>query len=183
MRKAYKMYPVLRAVFSIFYDKKYLKGRHFENSSIGWKWAFKSILTQKILWFNRHVPWPCSPFCQVGDPQNIEFHPDDLNNFQSHGVYFSNPFGGKIILGYGCYIAPNVGLITTNHDLYDPDQFTPAQDIILGQKCWIGMNAILLPGVVLGDHTVVAAGAVVTQSFPEGHCVLGGTPAKVIKKL
>ena len=43
------------------------------------------------------------------------------------------------------------------------------------------MNAVILPGVELGDHTVVGAGAVVTKSFSEGYCVIGGNPAKIIK--
>jgi acetyltransferase-like isoleucine patch superfamily enzyme len=40
-----------------------------------------------------------------------------------------------------------------------------------------------MPGVTLGDFTIVGAGAVVTKSFPEGHCILGGVPAKKIKDL
>jgi acetyltransferase-like isoleucine patch superfamily enzyme len=40
------------------------------------------------------------------------------------------------------------------------------------------MNSIILPGVELGPHTVVGAGAVVTHSFPKGHCVLVGVPAR-----
>ena len=43
------------------------------------------------------------------------------------------------------------------------------------------MNSIILPGVILGDNTVVAAGAVVTKSFPQGYIVIGGNPAKIIK--
>ena len=45
------------------------------------------------------------------------------------------------------------------------------------------MNAMIMPGVELGPHTVVGAGAVVTKSFPEGHCVIAGNPAKLIKKI
>jgi acetyltransferase-like isoleucine patch superfamily enzyme len=48
----------------------------------------------------------------------------------------------------------------------------------IGERCWLGMNAIILPGVTLGPYTVVAAGAVVTRSFHEGHCILMGMPAR-----
>jgi acetyltransferase-like isoleucine patch superfamily enzyme len=45
------------------------------------------------------------------------------------------------------------------------------------------MNAVILPGVTLGENTIVGAGAIVTKSFPEGWCVLAGNPARVIRKL
>ncbi len=48
---------------------------------------------------------------------------------------------------------------------------------------WVGMNSVITAGVELGPRTIVAAGAVVTKSFPEGFCVLAGVPAKVVKKL
>jgi acetyltransferase-like isoleucine patch superfamily enzyme len=55
--------------------------------------------------------------------------------------------------------------------------------IIIGRFCWMGMGAVILPGVSLGDFTIVGAGAIVTVSFPEGHCVIAGNPARVIKQL
>lgn len=54
---------------------------------------------------------------------------------------------------------------------------------MIGDKCWIGMNSVILPGVVLGDNTIVGAGSVVTKSFENGHCVVAGNPAKLIKRL
>lgn len=45
------------------------------------------------------------------------------------------------------------------------------------------MNAIVLPGVVLGKGTIVGAGSVVTKSFEEGNCVIAGNPANIIKRL
>jgi acetyltransferase-like isoleucine patch superfamily enzyme len=46
----------------------------------------------------------------------------------------------------------------------------------------VGMNAVILPGVVLGPATVVAAGAIVTKSFPDGFCIVAGVPARVIRR-
>ncbi len=174
---------VMRLIAPLFFDRRYLRGRHFDNTSLGWTWAFRSIWWQKIIGLNRAVPWPVAPFNRVSQPQNIQFHPDDLNNFQMFGCYFQATSDGKIVIGNGCYIAPNVGLITANHDPCDPDRHLPSADIHLGERCWIGMNSMILPGVTLGPHTVVAAGAVVTRSFPDGYCVLGGVPAQVIKVL
>lgn len=45
------------------------------------------------------------------------------------------------------------------------------------------MNCSILPGVTLGEHTIVGAGSVVTKSFPEGNCVIAGNPARKIKEL
>ena len=90
---------------------------------------------------------------------------------------------GSIDIGRGTYIAPNVGLITANHDLADLSQHVEAKPIILGEKCWIGMNSVILPGVHLGPHTIVGAGSVVTKSFPDGNFVIAGNPAKIIREL
>ena len=54
--------------------------------------------------------------------------------------------------------------------------------IKIGRHCWLGAQSVLLPQVVLGDYTIVGAGAVVTKSFEEGYCVIAGNPAKIIKK-
>ena len=110
------------------------------------------------------------------------FDPDDMQNFHTTGNYFQG-IGAKIRIGKGSMIAAGTGFITANHDLSDIHANVPGKEIILGEACWIGMNAMILPGVCLGPHTVVGAGAVVTHSFPEGHCVLAGNPARKIREL
>jgi len=119
--------------------------------------------------------------CRISKAENILFHPDDLNNFQSPGTYFQN-LHAKIVIGKGSYIGPNVGLITANHRLDDLDKHEPGRDIVLGERCWIGMNAVVMPGVILGNDTVVAAGSIVTKSFEDGAVIIGGVPAKILKK-
>jgi len=173
---------ILKAFCSIFYDKKYLQGRLFEGSLSGYLFCLRSIWQRNFLRLAKPFPWPVGLNCHISSKDNIFFHVDDLNNFQSPGTYFQN-FKGKIILGRGCYIAPNVGIITVNHDIENLREHAEAEDVELGDNCWIGMNSIVLPGVILGARTIVAAGSVVTKSFPQGAVVLGGVPAVIIKSL
>lgn len=80
-------------------------------------------------------------------------------------------------------LGPGVGLISANHDPADNTRWLPADPIRLGKDCWLGMNAIILPGVQLGDRTVVGAGSVVTKSFADGYCVIAGNPARLLRLL
>ena len=89
---------------------------------------------------------------------------------------------GTIRFGDYVRLAPNVGILSANHDLYDQRKYNVAP-IVIGDYSWIGMNSVVLQGVILGPRTIVAAGAVVTKSFPDGYCVLAGVPAKVVKYL
>jgi len=173
---------LLKIISPIFYQKKYLSGKYFTDTNIGWVWVLKGIFYQKILGFNREIPWVITPFSKITNYKNIFFHPDDINNFQSQGCYFQSTYA-KIYIERGVQIAPNVGLISSNHDVSDLDKRGKTGDIHLGKNSWIGMNSILLPGVELGEHTIVAAGSIVTKSFKEGYVVIGGNPAKIIKKI
>ena len=168
------------------YDKKYIRGRWFYGRahgivSQGWKWLVLDYRMCKKFKVNQDAGFPVSPMIRVVAPRNITFHPDDLNNFQGTGNYYQ-ALGG-IEIGRGTYIAPNVGLISQNHDVNDPSERAPGKKICIGKNCWIGMNSVILPGVTLGDHVVVGAGSVVTRSFPQGYCVIAGNPAKKLRDI
>lgn len=60
------------------------------------------------------------------------------------------------------------------------DAYQPRGDTVLQGGCWLGMRAMIMPGVTIGEGAVVAAGAVVTKDVPP-YAVVGGNPAKVIK--
>jgi acetyltransferase-like isoleucine patch superfamily enzyme len=174
--------PIAKLVFSFYFDQKFLKGRLFEENYAGYAMCIRAIWQRNILHLGRKYSFPVGLTCTLSSEKNITFHIDDLNNFSSPGVYFQN-FDGHIYLGKGTYIAPNVGIITSNHILSDLRKHTKGEDVIIGENCWIGMNCVVLPGVELGDGSVVAAGSVVTRAFPQGKVLLGGTPAKIIKYL
>ncbi len=166
----------------IFYPAKMFKSRWFNSlTEKGWEWVSYGIINQKIKGKNGLVPWPVSPYQNITNPKNIDFHYDDINNFQMIGSYFQAQ--GKISIGKGTYIAQNVGFITANHDFNNLDKHLLPKSIQIGNNCWIGMNSIILPGVKLGNRTMVGAGSVVTKSFEEGNCIIAGNPAKIIKYL
>lgn len=60
------------------------------------------------------------------------------------------------------------------------DGFEEYKRITIGDDVWIGTNAIILDGVTIGNHSIIAAGAVVTKDIPE-YAIVGGVPAKIIK--
>lgn len=88
---------------------------------------------------------------------------------------------GGITIEDDVMIAANAQLISNNHDLYD-HQILICKPILLKRNSWIGAGATILPGVTIGENSVVAAGAIVTKDV-EDNTVVGGCPAKVIKRI
>lgn len=90
---------------------------------------------------------------------------------------------GGITIGDDAFIGHNVVLATLNHDI-DPDKraTTAPRPIVIGTKVWVGANATILPGVRVGDGSIVAAGAVVTQDVPP-NVVVAGVPARKIRDI
>ena len=91
----------------------------------------------------------------------------------------------EVRFGNDCMLAPQVGIYTATHPL-DPIERNKgiefAKPITLGDNCWVGGNAVINPGVTLGNNVVVASGAVVTKRFGD-NVVIAGNPAKVIKHI
>lgn len=176
------IWKFLKFVLGLFYDKRFLQGRFFERTRGGYLWALRGVLWQRVFGFNRAARFPVSPMNSLVNPAGLVFHPDDLNNFQGVGKYFYS-VGATITIGHGTYIANNVGIVTQNHVLDDLDRTTAGEAVTLGERCWIGMNCVIMPGVELGEGTIVGAGSVVTRSFPGGRVVIAGSPAQVVKTL
>lgn len=90
---------------------------------------------------------------------------------------------GGIEIGENVMFGPGVSLITPNHGL-DPAnrRVTTSKKITIGDNVWIGANSTVLPGVTIGDNSVVAACSVVTKDVPPNTVVMGH-PARVYKTL
>jgi acetyltransferase-like isoleucine patch superfamily enzyme len=133
---------------------------------------------QKILGFNRGAYWPVDFRSKINQWKNIHVGIDSAPGIEP-GCYIQGI--GKIYIGNYTRIAQNVGIVSANHSLTDSRNYS-VSSVNIGNYCWIGMNSVVLPGVVLGDYTVVAAGSVVTKSFEDGYGLIAGVPAKLIRK-
>lgn len=91
-----------------------------------------------------------------------------------------------IVVGNHVDIGPGVVLTNGTHEINPLGPHIGgrgvARPVVIGDGCWIGARAVLLPGVELPRSTLVAAGSVVTKSVPESHCLVTGVPATVKKQ-
>ncbi len=93
--------------------------------------------------------------------------------------------GARITIGDNVFLAPNVGIYTAGHPL-DAGQrragLEYAYPVTIGSDVWIGAGSSILPGVSIGDRTVIGAGSVVTKDIPSDALAVGN-PCRVIRKL
>lgn len=134
---------------------------------------------QKVLGINKEAYWPVHFTSKVVGAKNILIGVGTNPGFNP-GIYIQST--GKLYFGDYTTVGQNTGIMSGSHDVYDHRILTKSETRI-GSYCWIGMNCTILPGVTIGDNTIVASGAVVTKSFPDGNCIIGGVPAKRIKVL
>ena len=140
--------------------------------------AFKQWFKHKVLGNDAGPYWPVHPTSKVvGSWKNIYVGIDAAPGI-SPGCYIQAM--GKIFVDDYAQIAPNVGLLSSNHFMLDIREHV-VNEIRIGKYCRIGMGSIIHPGVVLGDFTTVAAGSMVTKSFPDGYCVISGNPATIVQ--
>lgn len=174
LKNPLKIFGILISYLPSF---RFLRETNDYQNTVGFGFWF----LQKVINFggNKAAYWPVHWASQVYDVQNIFVGVDSYPGIMK-GCYIQGK--GGIYIGNYTQIAPNVVIVSANHDLYDTRKHIPAP-VKIGNYCWLGAGCKIMPGVVLGDFTIVAAGAVVTKSFPQGNCVIGGVPANEIKKL
>ncbi len=171
---------MLKSIIKLFLkllNKFFYKGFNVEDYS---QWyLFKFALQQKFWGANRRIPWPVHRSSQIKAYRKIVRGTKAPGSGQR--IYLDARNG--IVFGKNVWLAAGVSIISMNHDLLDYEKYQKTDPVVIGDDCILGLNSIILPGVKLGSHVVVAAGAVVTKSFEENDLVIGGNPAKIIKKL
>ena len=89
-----------------------------------------------------------------------------------------------ITIGANTMLSPGVFIISDNHSVKKNQlirlQEGAEKDIVIGEDVWLGAYAIILPGVHIGEHAIIGAGAVVTKDVP-AYAIVAGNPAKIIK--
>jgi len=102
-------------------------------------------------------------------------------------VGLHNTVIGPVTIGNHVNLAQGITVTALNHNFSEKDQRIDEQGVstnpvIIEDDIWIGANAVILPGVTIGYHSVIAAGAVVTKNIPP-HSLAAGVPAKIIKQI
>lgn len=122
--------------------------------------------------------------CHIIVPQELEIGDNCI--ISSYTTIYS-AYGIKI--GKNCLISSNCGISSINHiqnatnrRLYDDDNSPYSKSVFIGDNVWIGMNACILPGVSIGDNSIIGSGSVVTKNIPSNE-IWVGNPARFIKKL
>ena len=132
-------------------------------------------------------------FAEIGE--NCYIEPPFHANFGGHHCHFGkNVYANynltavddtHIYVGDNTMIAPNVILASAAHPL-DPEErrkgYQYNQPVHIGKNCWLGAGVSVVPGVSIGDDTVIGAGSVVTKDIPSG-VVAVGNPCRVIKEI
>lgn len=117
-------------------------------------------------------------WCDYGS--NIEI---GENFYANHNLVILD--GAKVTFGDNVLIAPNCGFYTAGHPLdYESRNsgLEYALPITVGNNVWIGGNVCVMPGVTIGDNTVIGAGSVVTKDIPS-NVVAAGNPCKIIRSI
>ncbi len=103
--------------------------------------------------------------------------------FINHGAYLMD--GAAIAIGAHCFIGPNLGCYTASHtlDVVRRNQgMEKASPITIADNCWLGGDVKILPGITIGEGSVIGAGSVVTHDVPP-HVIAAGNPCRVLRPI
>lgn len=171
------MKKIIRAICYVFY---YCFARHLPSSGLPYSFGARYIRT----FFARGMLEKC------GKGVNIEHGAffasgKDITIGDHSGIGIGCRVAGPLSIGDDVMMAPNVTIVTQNHETSDLSvpmrlQTAPKHKVTIGNDVWIGANVIILPGITVGNGCIIAGGAVVTKDVPD-YAVVGGNPARIIK--
>jgi galactoside O-acetyltransferase len=132
-------------------------------------------------------------FAQIGPDCHIEvpahanwgFHHVHMGRGVYCNVNFTAVDDADIYIGDWCMFGPNVVIATAGHPILPilrEHHYTYAIPVHIGRNVWVGSNVSILPGVTIGDNTVIGAGAVVNKDIP-ANVVAAGVPCKVLRPI
>ena len=109
----------------------------------------------------------------------------EIGDYTRIGLH--NTIIGPVKIGSHVNLAQGITVTALNHNFSDAgkridEQGVRTNPVTIEDDVWIGTNAVILPGIIIGTHSVIAAGAVVTKDVPP-HSLVAGVPAKVIKQI
>ena len=93
--------------------------------------------------------------------------------------------GCGITIGSHCFIGPNCGMYTAIHATLPEERnlgIEKALPIVIGDNCWLGGDVTILPGVTIGNNTIIGAGSVVTKDIPD-NVIAVGNPCRVLRQI
>ncbi len=105
------------------------------------------------------------------------------DTFINHNAYLMD--GGGITIGHHCFIGPNCGIYTAVHPTLAEERnlgLEKALPVVIGNNCWIGGDVTILPGVTIGEGTVIGAKSVVTKDIP-ANVIAVGNPCRVLRSI
>ena len=121
--------------------------------------------------------------CHILVPEQFEI--GDNSSISSYTTIYA-AFG--VTIGKNCLISSNCGISSINHSQNsynrhaDDDNINYSKPIIIADNVWVGMNACILPGVQIGENSIIGSGSVVTKNVPANE-VWVGNPARFVKKI
>jgi len=168
----------MRRYGKIFFENKLNKIEFIKNSQ-NKRYFFASMRSQRLVNFifqrifriNAECRFSVHFTSRIIAPNKISFGKGVEKSFLLSGHCYFQALNG-IIIGDGTIFGPGVKIISSNHDMRDFSHSIKCRPINIGKNCWIGTNVIILPGVELGNNTIIGAGAIVNKSFKKGNVII-----------
>jgi acetyltransferase-like isoleucine patch superfamily enzyme len=170
-----KKYSNIKLINFIFFQRKY--------QLIGFNLVFINMLFQRVFRINSEAKWQINFTSRVAHPQQIKIY----NVQDNASVFLSFASSGS------CYIQANNGIeihknvtwaygvhfISANHSFKDYLTHKKSEPIKLMRNVWIGAHSVILPGVEIGEYSIIGAGSIVTKSKPP-FSISAGNPSRIL---